>query len=185
MEVVNQLLYTIQLSSEAELKKKELIHIEDIIQKVAEDLRLFAQSKEVVIEIRKKKFNIPTIEGNSEQMRLVFDTIISNALRYSLQKGHIVVDIDYEDAFMIVKVRDNGIGISTEEQKHIFERFFRGERAISMYTSGSGLGLHLTRTVLNQQGGDISFVSVVNKGTTFTIKLPVKQKGELETFIQY
>ncbi|HEY4510559.1 MAG TPA: ATP-binding protein, partial [Candidatus Paceibacterota bacterium] len=77
-----------------------------------------------------------------------------------------------EGADVVVKVADNGIGISEKDQGRIFSRFFRGRNAFEKEPEGTGLGLHLARNIVKAHNGEITFLSEEGKGTVFTITLP-------------
>lgn len=103
-------------------------------------------------------------------MKNILFNLISNAIKFSPEGGRIDVKIDSQkNAFKIV-VSDSGIGISKEDQKHLFERFFRGNNAINI--QGTGLGLNIVLKYLELMDGKIDFKSEENKGTTFTITIP-------------
>jgi signal transduction histidine kinase len=78
-----------------------------------------------------------------------------------------------EDGQAIVTVADTGVGIAEEDQKHIFERFFRADKARSREAGGSGLGLAICQSIVEAHGGTIAFTSKANEGTTFVVRLPV------------
>ncbi len=73
----------------------------------------------------------------------------------------------------MIEVKDTGIGISKEETPRIFTKFFRSSRALLHHTDGTGLGLYVSKNIIEQHGGKIWFESVENKGTTFFISLPI------------
>jgi PAS domain S-box-containing protein len=105
-------------------------------------------------------------------VELTLSNLVHNSLKYSPENTNIVIDVrhDYEKTSFIVK--DNGIGIPTHEQKNIFNRYFRAENAL--LTQGTGIGLNIVKTHLENLGGKIKFVSEENNGTTFTVTIPNK-----------
>ena len=116
---------------------------------------------------------------------MIFQNLLSNAIQYNHEGGSVFITISRQGKFVIIKIKDTGIGIPPNERHSLFERFIRGEKAKKVYTQGSGLGLFLTRAMVVRHGGEISFSSANKRGTIFTVKLPIKHSGELETFIQY
>ena len=101
----------------------------------------------------------------------VLDELLINAASYTKPKGTITVSVVPRGKAVSIAVTDTGIGIAPDERSHIFQKFFRGERASKMAT-GNGLGLAFTKSFVDGARGAIRYASTVNKGTTFTITLP-------------
>ena len=104
----------------------------------------------------------------------IFINLISNALKYSYPNTTVEISLDKEDGFCKLQFSDKGIGIPKKDQKHLFEKFFRASNAENK--EGTGLGLHIIKSYLQLLGGRISFVSVQNEGSTFTIYLPIEHE---------
>ncbi len=100
--------------------------------------------------------------------RNVLINLISNAIKFSDEGSEITVETKVEENSFILKIKDNGIGISKEDQQHLFERFFRAQNATNI--QGTGLGLSIVAKYVELMNGKINFESELNKGTTFTIK---------------
>ena len=96
--------------------------------------------------------------------------LLSNALKYSPEKTDIIIKIKEEEHFILLKVKDFGIGIPKGEQAKLFQRFFRAKNALNI--QGTGLGLNIVKQYATLMNGSITFKSKENKGTTFTVKLP-------------
>ena len=107
-------------------------------------------------------------------MNLIFENLLSNAVKYTGEGGTITVSALLEEANkqVIIKVSDTGIGIPKSETKHIFQSFFRASNAVNSQEMGSGLGLMLTRQLVQKLGGKLSFESEEGRGTTFLVALP-------------
>jgi PAS domain S-box-containing protein len=104
-------------------------------------------------------------------LRNIFINLISNALKFSPENGLIEVDADVSEKQILISVRDHGIGISEEDQKHLFERFFRGKNATNI--QGTGLGLHIVSKYAELMGGSISVESALDEGTRFIVKFRI------------
>ena len=101
--------------------------------------------------------------------------LIGNAIKFTSVGGEIIVIIEEgEDSFVKIIVKDNGIGISKEDQKFIFNRFNQVVDSSSEVKGGSGLGLTITKQIINLHGGKIYVISDINKGSQFVIELPEK-----------
>ncbi len=104
-------------------------------------------------------------------LSLIFRNIIYNAVKYSNNNSKIIIEM-ISNSHITVKVKDHGIGIPEEDQKHIFERFFRASNALPF--QGTGIGLNIVKHHVEMLGGSIRFQSKENKGTVFTVKLPLR-----------
>lgn len=127
------------------------------------------------------KHHILKLQYNSEQKHVFMDkkilksiltNLISNALKYSPEGGEIAFTVEFEDSGAIFTIRDSGIGIPENDQKNLFEYFYRGENITNI--PGTGLGLAIVKRSVDLHKGVIEFCSRVNEGTTFKITLPAK-----------
>ena len=123
----------------------------------------------------KKNLNIETdiqddvrIRSDAELLSLVWNNLISNAVKFTPEEGTIGVSLKTEGNLVIVQVRDTGCGIKPEVGQHIFEKFYQGDT--SHATQGNGLGLALVKRVVDILNGEISVQSVYGQGSTFTVK---------------
>ena len=100
------------------------------------------------------------------------DIFLDNALKYSPDGGRISVTLEEEDDGIAWRVRDNGVGIPAEDQAHIFERFYRVDKARSRETGGTGLGLSIVKQLVAMHGGEITVHSEPNRGSEFKVVFP-------------
>ncbi|MBC8757644.1 PAS domain-containing protein [Kordia sp. YSTF-M3] len=146
-----------------------------------ENFDLVSLAKTVVEEISTTtKTNQSIIFSSSEDtlsfnldpklIRHILMNLLSNAIKYSPENSTIHFNIEEEDLFVVIKISDEGIGIPKEEQKNLFERFFRAKNAYNI--EGTGLGLNIVKQYVELMDGSIDFTSEENNGTTFQIKLP-------------
>lgn len=115
------------------------------------------------------------VSADPELLSLVWNNLFSNAIKFTNPGGTVSLFLETEGGLAIVRVSDTGCGISAEVGKHIFEKFYQGDT--SHATKGNGLGLALVKRVIDITNGDISVVSEVGKGSTFTVKLGRKADG--------
>ncbi|HUZ87353.1 MAG TPA: HAMP domain-containing sensor histidine kinase [Candidatus Baltobacterales bacterium] len=99
--------------------------------------------------------------------------LVSNAIKFTPDGGRVAITTNRRDGFVELAVSDNGIGISAADCEHLFEEFRQFESAISRQNHGTGLGLALTKRIVELHGGQIRLVSEVGKGSTFTLTLPL------------
>jgi signal transduction histidine kinase len=99
--------------------------------------------------------------------------VIDNAVTYSPEKGVIRITAEQKSGFAFISIKDSGIGIAEEDRRRIFSRFFRGSNAVATHTEGLGIGLYLSRDILERHGGELSAESEgAGKGSTFVFKIP-------------
>ena len=111
------------------------------------------------------------IRADGELLTLVWNNLFSNAVKFSPRGGRINLTLRQEGGYAVVKVADNGAGMTPEVGRHIFERFYQGDA--SHATQGNGLGLALVKRVIDIIDGEISVASTLGQGTTFTVKLKI------------
>lgn len=105
---------------------------------------------------------------------LILTNLIHNAIKYSPENTNIILKITVQEKTMQMRVIDSGLGIPEKDQKHIFDRYFRADNVL--LTQGTGIGLNIVHSHVTKLGGNISFESVENKGTEFTVELPITQR---------
>ena len=113
------------------------------------------------------------VEGDPQRLAQVFDNLLSNAVKYTSDAGHVVASIGREGGDVVVRVRDNGRGIAAHEQDAVFTKFFRSSTVLGGAIPGVGLGLAITKTIVDAHGGSISVSSEVGRGSTFEVRLPL------------
>ncbi|MDC0834042.1 ATP-binding protein [Geitlerinema sp. CS-897] len=171
-KLVTDLLYLARLDRKQDTTKLQRFYLNDILEDLAQELVTLASKANVNLEI--KSTAVPKLEvaGREAQLYRAIYNIASNAVRYTPSGGCVIVDLDSTSSEAIVQIRDTGIGISAEDQQHIFDRFYRVDRHQSRKTSGSGLGLSIARAIVETHGGKIDLHSQRDRGSTFTVRLP-------------
>jgi signal transduction histidine kinase len=107
-------------------------------------------------------------------MSTVVNNILSNAVKYGSNPCKIWIKVSDNQEELQFEIRDNGPGIRKEEQRHLFEKFYRGEESKQRVIRGLGLGLYYVKQIVEAHQGTVSLSSTLGKGTTFTIKLPIE-----------
>lgn len=112
--------------------------------------------------------------GDPQWLGQVMDNLISNAIKYNRDGGHVWIRADQESDRVRISVRDTGMGISPEDQPRVFERFFRAREGVALRIEGSGLGLAITRAIVQKHGGYIWLESQPGQGAAFYVTLPLE-----------
>jgi len=113
------------------------------------------------------------VEADPARLSQVFVNLIDNALRHTAGGGRIRIELDARDSDAVLRVRDTGEGIPYRDLPHIFERFYVVDRSRTRGSSGAGLGLAIVKGIVDAHGGAVSAESMLGRGTSFTIRLPI------------
>jgi signal transduction histidine kinase len=124
------------------------------------------------------------VKGDVARLTQVFNNLLDNAVKYSPEGGAVRVKLTCSRGEARVSISDEGVGIPAEQLPQLFERFFRARTAAATRFGGLGLGLYICRNLVEQQGGHIEVQSEVDKGTTFTVRLPELRKAPQEVALQ-
>ena len=108
------------------------------------------------------------------KLQQAFSNLVDNAIKYSPEDTTISIGITKDSKNAVISVSDQGIGISDEDLRRIFERFYRVDKARSRETGGTGLGLSIVESIVKQHNGSIGVQSVKGSGSTFTVELPLQ-----------
>jgi PAS domain S-box-containing protein len=176
IRLVNDLLDVTKIEEGRYLYKLEEKDIVKIVEDVFNSYLELAKEKSIEFELEKLKESFPLVKVDEEKIKLAIQNLIENALIYTLPKGKVTVTIDLQNGNFFFKVKDTGIGIPKQVQDRIFTKFFRAPNAVKVDTEGSGLGLFITKNIIESHGGKIWFESEEGKGTTFYFTIPVKKE---------
>jgi signal transduction histidine kinase len=171
---MNRLTEDLLLLSILELgvEKKDVV-LKSVLESAVAQLQSLIREKGVDVQVGwEKKSNKVKVFGNATVLERSFMNLIENALHYSGCKS-IGVVFRREGNFIVVSIKDDGKGMSKEDQKKIFERFYRIDKSRSRKYGGSGLGLAIVKRVIEDHEGDISLKSSNGKGSEFVIRLPI------------
>lgn len=151
----------------------EEISINNLLEVILKRVSPIAQARG--IEITYESYRDVVAEVDEVKLSLALSNIIENAVKYNVDNGWVKVTLNADHKNFHVKVADSGVGIPDDCKEHVFERFYRVDKARSRDTGGTGLGLSITRNVIRMHNGSIKLYSESGEGTTFTIKIPIKR----------
>ena len=132
-----------------------------------------AMEKNIEIEFQVPKKDI-VIDGDEQRLEQVWTNIVSNAIKYTNDGGLITISMKKTSKEVEVSIEDTGIGMSKEVVSHIFERFYREDKARNV--EGNGLGLAIVKSIVDLHNGKIDILSQVDVGTVFIVKLPIEKQ---------
>jgi len=151
---------------------KEAFDISKMIRALVDRLKITADEKKQTL-IYEPTNTLPLYTGSIDRIEQVLINIITNAIKYTPQNGRILITTMYMYSYISIKVIDNGIGIPEESLEHIFERFYRVDKARSRETGGTGLGLAIAKQIMERLGGSINIKSKYKEGTEVILSLPL------------
>jgi signal transduction histidine kinase len=172
-DLVKDLLIVSKIESAKLSLKKEEFSLEELTKEIIKEFEPFAKASNCQVEFFPEE-NLPKILGDRYQIRQVIENLLDNAIRYTKGEGKVKIRIMKEKKFIHFEIEDNGVGIPKEDQKFIFQKFFRASNVLKYKTQGTGLGLYISKAIIERSGGKIGFKSQEGVGTTFWFKLPIK-----------
>jgi signal transduction histidine kinase len=122
--------------------------------------------------------NLSLVNGSPTGLRRVLDNLVGNAIKFTSTGGTITVHVRQEANYVVLEVRDTGIGIADDQLGRIFERFYQVDSYSKRQYGGMGLGLALVKEVVEAHGGTVSVISELGEGSTFIVALPIIPSAE-------
>ena len=154
--------------------KMAVFDLAELIAVTVQKLEISAKEKQQTISYERIN-QLPPFYGDKDRIAQVLVNILSNAIKYTPEGGRITITSLYMYKAAYIKIKDTGIGIPPEDLDHIFERFYRVDKARSRQQGGTGLGLAIAKEIVNAAGGEITIQSQLEQGTEVAIKLPILQ----------
>jgi signal transduction histidine kinase len=173
LRLVSDLLFVARLEAgQLELHQSELDLAAVVRQSVAEaEPRAAAGGIKLTCETEP----VPHVNADKGRIFQLLDNLVSNAIKFTPDGGSVRVSVTAANGGVLLEVADTGMGIPSDEQRRLFERFFRSSTASERQIQGTGLGLYIARAIVEAHGGDISFESEPGRGTAFRIEMPVER----------
>jgi len=173
LEIANQFLNVARLDSGRIKLVKSRIDLNALIERSAAEQRKIAKKRQQSIIVKLPKRNI-YVEADSRYLPMAIDNLLSNASKYTKNRGRLTIDATAKHDEVKISVKDNGIGIEAHELDNLFEKFSRIEKLSTTDFNGTGIGLYLTKQIVDLHGGRIEVESILKKGSTFTMYIPKK-----------
>ena len=178
VELVNSLLNVSRIELGTFIVEPQTIDLTKLIEQSFNEFTVVIKKKKLSVS---KHFqnNLPPAKVDPKLIKIIFDNLISNAVKYTMANGKISLDVKTDSKNFIINLRDSGIGIPKEQQQNIFTKLFRADNVRVIDTEGTGLGLYMVQSILNATDCSISVESEENKGTSVIVLIPLsgmKQK---------
>ncbi|MBZ5498092.1 MAG: HAMP domain-containing histidine kinase [Acidobacteriia bacterium] len=161
-------------------RERHSLHFErtNIAQLVIKELEAFRYQiqKEGFELVTRVNNNVPDTLADPNAISMAFFNLLDNAVKYSGERKQVTVSVSQSNGSVDLAVKDEGLGIPEAERQRIFEKFFRGSSASVKRIRGSGIGLSLTKQVAEMHGGEIRVESEVGRGSTFTMRIPIREE---------
>jgi len=154
-----------------------MINVQEQVDETLNNLRSYAEDKDQTLNVEVAD-GLPQIFADPTRVVQVLTNLINNAIKYTPESGSIALDVRIQNGFVHFKVTDTGLGIAPEDQIQLFSQFFRSEDPAVREQQGWGLGLSVTKLLVESMGGEIGFSSEFKKGSTFWFTLPTEAPVE-------
>jgi len=181
VNLINDLLDVSRIESGRVELEPGLLYINKAINNVIEPMRLSAEEHELELRVRLTP-GIPPAWADTDRVTQIMTNLLSNAMKYTKPGGQIEMTArqSVDRRFIEIEVSDTGLGMNEEEQKQLFNKFFRSSNPSVRSISGTGLGLAITKALVEMHGGQIWVRSVLSQGSTFGFSLPLAQLDQVE-----
>ena len=169
--IVENLLAISRLDAGEVKMDKARLDLGDLASSTAEQMRLLAEEKSILL-----RCNVAAnvyVEGDRSRLQQVIVNLIANAIKYTQEGGEVEVSVRGEGSTVVLEVSDNGAGIAAHALPHVFERFYRADKARSRNSGGAGLGLAIVKAICTAHGAEINVSSQEGRGSRFAVELPL------------
>lgn len=169
--IVENLLAISRLDAGEVKMDKTRLDLGHLAASTADQMRLLAEEKR--IQFRTNAAENVYVEGDRSRLQQVVVNLIANAIKYTPDAGEVEVSVRADGPTAVLQVSDNGVGISDDALPHVFERFYRADKARSRNSGGAGLGLAIAKSICTAHGAEIKVSSQEGQGSRFTVELPL------------
>ena len=174
IHLVENVLSVSKMNAGGEVLKK--VDVNDVIKRI---IPMFTEQYKTRKFVQKLNSSLPPARLDDDKFQQILTNLIDNAAKYSTDGKTVTISTELSENFVEIKITDEGVGIKQEDYDKVFKKFSRLENHLTSTTQGNGLGLYITKQLVENMGGQISFTSEINKGTTFRLLMPVYNQEEV------
>lgn len=174
--IVESLLTISRLDAGEAQMERVSFDLAELTSATVEQMRLLAEDRNLTLSCETE--GSVTIEGDRARLKQVIVNLVDNAIKYTPTGGAVSVTVGLENQHAVLQVADNGTGIPVEAQAHLFERFYRVDKARSRQMGGTGLGLAIVKSIVTAHGGQVLVQSREGKGSRFRVELPLAESAQ-------
>ena len=173
IELINDLLDTARLEEGKFGFSFKVQALTPILEQTVKNYEVIAKEKGIEFTLKLPEAELPFLKLDTEKIGIVFDNLIDNAIKYTIPGGKVTIQVSIDKKYVVIEVRDTGIGIPKAQFHRMFTKFFRAVNAQLAETSGTGLGLYVSYNIVKRHKGTLSFESREGEGSTFILSLPL------------
>lgn len=174
IHLVENVLSVSKMNAGCEVLKK--VDVNDVIKRI---IPMFTEQYKTRKFVQKLNSSLPPARLDEDKFQQILTNLIDNAAKYSTDGKTVTISTELSENFVEIKITDEGVGIKQEDFDKVFKKFSRLENHLTSTTQGNGLGLYITKQLVENMGGQISFTSEINKGTIFRLLMPVYNQEEV------
>jgi signal transduction histidine kinase len=171
LALVTDLLFAARLQYGRLELERSPVDLRRLVEQCVDSARPRARAASVRLDVEVEE--VPEIAGEPAKLAQLLDNLVSNAIKFTPRDGHVSVRLSAHTDLIRIEVSDTGIGIADRERERLFERFFRAQSALERQIQGTGLGLYISKAIVDAHDGRIGVDSTPGEGTTFIVELPV------------
>ncbi|MEI7426188.1 MAG: HAMP domain-containing sensor histidine kinase [Candidatus Moraniibacteriota bacterium] len=177
-KLVNDLLDVARIDQGRLIIKKMPVNITEIVEEAIVSVGAIIKIRHIEIIFNDKK-KIPLAFGDPEKLRMVIENLLNNAIKYMASHGKIEIKLFKDGDSVVFTIKDNGVGIPPEQHDRVFDKFFRSDNIVKYQTEGTGLGLYISKNIIEQLQGKIWFNSMEGLGSIFSFSVPINKKNKI------
>jgi signal transduction histidine kinase len=171
LALVNDLLFVARLQAGELSLEPHDVDLAEVVRETVQALEPRAAAK--AIDLTCVLDSVPVVRADRGRLQQLLDNLVSNALKFTPDGGSVYVSLGRKNDAVLLEVADTGIGIATDDQRRLFQRFFRAENAVERQLPGTGLGLYISRVIAEAHEGSLTVSSELGRGSTFRLELPL------------
>lgn len=172
LKMVNDLLDISRMEMKTVQREIKNLNVTEIVTSIIELFQLEIKKKNLIVDFQQSE-NLQPIKADNDEITRLFTNLISNAIKYNKDNGVIHFKVQAANKYILISIKDSGIGMKPEEKQKLFQEFFRAKNDQTKNISGTGLGLSIVKRIVDSYAGRIEVESEYGKGTCFNIYLPV------------